>query len=93
MPTRVGFVPELADCLWTAARLATVQEDYRRAATFFGLAEQVSSRIRYELVGPVRRQVDAALLTVRVALGPTAFVEAFTAGQQLSLEEAFAHNR
>jgi hypothetical protein len=41
-------------------------------------------------VGPVRAQVDAALATVQAALGAEVFAEAFTLGQQLSLDEAFA---
>ncbi len=81
---------ELADCLWIAARLATAQQDYRRAAILFGSAQQVSDHIRYELVGPVRPLVDAELSTVRAALSPADFDEAFTIGEQLSLEEAFA---
>ncbi len=81
---------ELVDSLWIAARLATVQQDYPRAATLFGLAEQVSSQIRYALVEPVRAQVDAALATVRDALDPAVFAAAFNAGKQLSLAEAFA---
>lgn len=81
---------ELVDCLWTAARLATVQQNYLRAATLSGLAEQVSSRIRYVLVEPVRAQVDAALATVRGELEPAVFAEAFAAGRQMSLNEAFA---
>jgi hypothetical protein len=48
------------------------------------------SRIHYELAGPARVLADAALATVRAALGPATFAETFTAGQQLSLEEAFA---
>jgi predicted ATPase len=82
--------PETVDCLWVAARLATAQQHHRRAATLFGLAEQVRSQIHYELAGSVRLPVDAALATVRAALDPALFAEAFTSGQQLSLDEAFA---
>jgi hypothetical protein len=81
---------ELVDCLWIAARLATAQQHYLRAATLFGLAQQISSRIRYELVGPVRPLVDAALANVRIALDPALFDEAFTTGHKLLLEDAFA---
>lgn len=70
---------ELVDCLWTAARLAAVQQNYLRAATLSGLAEQVSSRIRYVLVEPVRGELE-----------PAVFAEAFAAGRQMSLNEAFA---
>jgi hypothetical protein len=76
--------------LWVAARLAATQQQHRRAATLFGLAEQVRSRIHYELVGPVRPLVDAALAAVRASLGAEAFGEAFTTGQRLSLAETFA---
>ena len=33
---------------------------------------------------------DGALATVQAALEPAAFAEAFAAGQQMTLEEAFA---
>jgi predicted ATPase/transcriptional regulator with XRE-family HTH domain len=73
-----------------AARLAAAQGAYLRAATFFGLAESIRSQTHYELAGIARQLADAALTRVRTALDPTSFAEAFTAGQQLSLEDAFA---
>ena len=81
---------ETVDCLWVAARLATAQHRYQRAATLFGLAEQVGSRIRYSAAQPVRPLIDAARAMVREALGEAAFDEAFAAGQNLSLDESFA---
>ncbi|MEZ4682920.1 MAG: hypothetical protein R2932_52800 [Caldilineaceae bacterium] len=66
------------------------QQQYRRAATLFGLAEQVGSRIRYSPAGPMRPLNDAALATVQAALEPAAFAAAFAAGQQMTLAEAFA---
>ena len=76
--------------LLVAARLATAQGACLRAAALFGLAAEMCSRINYELAGPARLLADAALATVRAALDPARFAEAFAAGQQLSLEEAFA---
>jgi tetratricopeptide (TPR) repeat protein len=76
--------------LWVAARLATAQEQYQRAATLFGLADQAHSQIHYAIAGPMRALADAALTTARAALEPAIFAEAFNAGQQMSLEEAFA---
>ncbi len=81
---------DLVDCLWVTARLATARQAYVRAATLFGLAEQISQRIRYPLVEPVQSLVNAALATVQAALEPAAFAEAFAAGQQMALDEAFA---
>ncbi len=81
---------ETVDCLWVAARLATAQQQYTRAATLFGLAEQVGSCIRYTAAQPVRPLIDAARVTVRAALGEAIFAEAFAAGQAMSLAEAFA---
>jgi predicted ATPase len=75
--------------LFVAARLATAQQ-YLRAATLFGLADQAHSQIHYAIAGPMRTLAEAALATVREALGPEVFAEAFAAGQQLSLEEAYA---
>ena len=76
--------------LWVAARLATAQQQYPRAATFFGLAEAIHCQINYAIGGPMRALADAALATVQAALEPAAFAEAFAAGQVMSLDEAFA---
>ena len=76
--------------LFVAARVATAQQQYLRAATLFGLADQVHSHIHYAIAGPMRALADAALAMVRAALEPDVFAEAFAAGQQLSLDEAFA---
>ncbi len=75
--------------LWVSARLATAQQQYRRAATFFGLAEVIHSQIRYAIGGPMRALADAAQSTVQAALEPAVFAEAFAAGQQMTLAEAF----
>jgi hypothetical protein len=76
--------------LLIAARLATLQGHYKRAATIFGLAEQMHSHIHHVVTGPIRTLADDALVTVRESLDPAIFAEAFTGGQQLSLEEAYA---
>ena len=76
--------------LWVAARLATAQQQYLRAATLFGLADQTHSQIHYAIGGPMCALADATLATVRGALDPAVFAEAFAAGQQMSLAEAFA---
>jgi len=76
--------------LFVAARLATAQQQYPRAATLFGLADQAHSQIHHVIGGPMRSLADAALVTVREALEPAVFAEAFAAGQQMSLEQAFA---
>jgi hypothetical protein len=56
----------------------------------FGLAGQVHSQIHHVISGPMRALADAALLIVQTTLEPAAFAEAFAAGQQMTLEEAFA---
>jgi ATP/maltotriose-dependent transcriptional regulator MalT len=76
--------------LFVAARVATAQGQYQRAATLFGLAEQANSQIHHAYAGPLRTPTDVALATVRAALDPAVFAEAFAEGQQLSLKEAFA---
>jgi predicted ATPase/DNA-binding XRE family transcriptional regulator len=73
-----------------AARLATAQGAYRRAAALFGLAREMCTGIHYELAGLARQLADGALAKVRAALDPALFAEAFASGRQLSLEEAFA---
>jgi hypothetical protein len=47
-------------------------------------------QIHYAIAGPMRALADAALVTVSTALAPAVFAQAFAAGQQLSLDEAFA---
>lgn len=76
--------------LWVAARLATAQQQYLRAANFFGLAEAIHRQIRYAIGGPMRALADTALATVQAALEPAIFAQAFTAGQQMALDEALA---
>ncbi len=73
-----------------AARLATAQGQYQRAVTLFGVVEQISQHLDYVYAGPMRSLADAALATVRGALSPAVFAQAFAAGQQMSLAEAFA---
>jgi predicted ATPase/transcriptional regulator with XRE-family HTH domain len=75
--------------LLIAARLATAQQQYQRAATLFGLAEQMHNHIPVMIAKPMRTLADAALATVREALEPALFAEAFAAGQPMSLEEGY----
>lgn len=81
---------EVIDGLLTMARLATLQQQFIRAATLFGLVDQLQTQIHQSVEAPMRPLVDAALATVQAALAPEVFADAFAAGQQLSLEEAFA---
>jgi hypothetical protein len=60
------------------------------AATLFGLAEQMHSRIHHVIGGPMRALAEVALATVQGALEPAVLAEAFAAGQQMTLAEAFA---
>jgi tetratricopeptide (TPR) repeat protein len=76
--------------LFLAARLVTAQSEYLRAATLFGLADQVSTRINYVPAEPVYSLIEVASANVRAALAADSFAEAFAAGQQISLDEAFA---
>jgi len=73
-----------------SARLKTAQQQYERAVRLFGLAERMHSQIHDVIAGPLRALADAALATVRAALDPAVFAEAFATGQQLSLSEAYA---
>lgn len=87
-PRRTTFYEVIR--LFVAARLATAQQQYHRAATLFGLAEQIHSQVHHVIGGPMRTLADAALATVQAALEPAAFADAFTVGQAMTLEEAFA---
>jgi predicted ATPase/transcriptional regulator with XRE-family HTH domain len=86
---RLGRIEPL-ERLYLAARLATAQGNYERAATLFGACDTVRAETGYEPAGPVRLLIDQALATTREALGPARFVELSAAGRQLSLDEAFA---
>jgi hypothetical protein len=55
-----------------------------------GVAEQAHSHFHYVYAGPGRAQVDAALATVQAVLDPQLFTAAFTLGQLLSIDKAFA---
>ncbi|MFN8445375.1 MAG: hypothetical protein U0175_31590 [Caldilineaceae bacterium] len=85
---RVTF-DEVQQC-WVAARLATAQHQYQRSATLFGLAEQAHSHIQHCINGPLRALADEALAIVQATLEPAVFAKAFAAGQQMTLEDAFA---
>jgi tetratricopeptide (TPR) repeat protein len=85
----LGMMDQIERVL-VAARLAAAQGAYLRAASLFGLAHELRRGIHYELAGPARQLADAALSSVRAALAPADFAEAFAAGQQMSLGEALA---
>lgn len=87
-PTRISF--DTVQRCWVAARIATAQQQYQRAATLFSLAEQAHSQIHHVIGGPMRALADTALATVQAMLEPAAFAEAFAAGQAMSLAEMFA---
>jgi tetratricopeptide (TPR) repeat protein len=76
--------------IYLAGRLAAAQGAYRRCAVLFGAAERARDRLHYELAGPPRRWIEEARAQANEALGPALFAEAFTAGEQLPPEEAFA---
>jgi ATP/maltotriose-dependent transcriptional regulator MalT len=76
--------------LFIAGRLATGQGQYVQAATLFGQAEAAHRQLHYVYRGPMLPLIETALATVRAALEPEAFATAFTAGQQISVEEAYA---
>jgi len=81
---------EAVDCLWVATQLATVQGQYQRAATLFGLAETMRQRLHYPGNGVMRPAVDAALVTAQAALEPEIYADSFAAGQQMTLQEGLA---
>lgn len=81
---------EFVDLLFVAARLAVAQQAYALAAMRFGLAEQMCNRVGQLQSAAMRPQIEIALATVRGKLDATHFAEAFTAGQQMPLTDAFA---
>jgi predicted ATPase len=85
----LGMIEQI-ERVMVAARVAAAQDAPLRAATLFGLADELRGRIHYELAGPARELADAALARARAALEPASFAEAFAAGHRLSLDEAAA---
>lgn len=86
-PRWIGIA--IVNCLFVAARLAVVRQQYQHAAMLFSMAETARQRTHCTLVEPVRGQVDAALAIVQHRLDPALFAGAFAIGQQLSITEAF----
>lgn len=76
--------------LFVGVRLATRQGQYQRAAIFLGAAEAAHRQIQYAYAGPMLPLVNATRITLHEALGLAVFDEAFAAGQQLPLDEAYA---
>ncbi|MFN8464547.1 MAG: BTAD domain-containing putative transcriptional regulator [Caldilineaceae bacterium] len=76
--------------LFAGVRVAAAQGHYKRAATLAGVTDAVQRQANNVYAGPALPLVDAAVAQARAALGPAVFAEAFAAGQQMSLEEAFA---
>jgi len=87
-PARLGGTTW--DALFVAASLAAARQEYRDAAMLLGLVEETRVRTHFKLVEPVRARFDAVQATVQAALGPATFVEAYVAGREMGLEEAFA---
>lgn len=86
-PHRIGIA--LLNCFFVAARLAVARQHFQRAAVLCGVAEEMRAKTHCTLVAPVRAQVDAALATVQAALDPVTFADAFAAGREMELEEAY----
>ena len=77
-------------CLAAFARLAFVEGDPERAALLAGAADGLRRRVGLQ-AWPLLRQWEAELLTqVREALGADRFGPSYTAGAQLSQQEAVA---
>lgn len=81
---------DLVEALLTLMRLTAAKQQFTQAATLWGLAARLQGEIHHRLDAPLRPVVDAAQATVRAALAPVAFAEAFAFGEQMTLDEAFA---
>ena len=68
------------------------EQDNLRAATLFGLADQMHSQVHYAIGGPIRSLADAALTRVRRVLDPAVFAETFAAGRQMSDRGGIYHD-
>ena len=87
--TKHMFIGELFR-LFTAVRLAAAQSRYLRAAILAGVTEAMQRQTHNVYAGPALPLFDTAVAQVRATLEPAVFAEAFAAGRQLSLDEAFA---
>jgi DNA-binding CsgD family transcriptional regulator len=85
-----GFLPlpDIVDCL---ARLAAGNGTHQHAARHFGAADAIRQRIGAARFAVYQPGCDAAIESLRDALGEGAFDTAWAEGAALSIEEAIAY--
>ena len=76
--------------LFVAACLAGARGEYRRAAALCGAAATAHQQIRNVYGGPLPELVSTTLAAARAALDAADFTAAYSAGEQMSLAEAYA---
>ncbi len=86
----LGYILGVADCLSGLASVTGATGDARTAARLFGAVEVTRQSIAYTLEPEYRTIHDEQVAAVRARLSPEAFQAAWTAGEQLSTEEAVA---
>jgi tetratricopeptide (TPR) repeat protein len=91
-PIRLTSIsPDLVDSFLRAALVATAQEAYERATTFFSIAEKLQFQVGHVPVPPLQASVDKAFAIVRTQLVPAElFDSAWKAGQTMSLNQVLA---
>jgi predicted ATPase/DNA-binding CsgD family transcriptional regulator/DNA-binding XRE family transcriptional regulator len=86
------YKPGIARCLVGLGILAEAQDESpegaQQAARLFGAAEAILDAIGARLEPVDEREYQAGLAAARARLSPTAFEDAWTAGQALTLEQA-----
>ena len=81
-------LPDIVECL---ARLAAGDGNNQNAARLFGAADAVRQRIGVARFAVYQAGYDAAITSIRDALGEGAFDAAWAEGAALSIEEAIAY--
>jgi ATP/maltotriose-dependent transcriptional regulator MalT len=88
----LAYKPGIARCLVGLGGSALAQneslEDAQQAVRLFGAAKALLTTIGADLEPVDEREYQAGLAAARAPLSPTAFEDAWTAGQALTLEQA-----
>jgi tetratricopeptide (TPR) repeat protein len=87
---QVGELPRLAECLEDLAGAIGDQGDMARAARWLGVAAALRNATSASIPAVHRAAHDAEVDRVRAALGDAAFIAAWDAGLQLSVDDVAA---
>jgi tetratricopeptide (TPR) repeat protein len=89
----IGSRPALQSAVEVCAGLAAADEDWARAAHFFGAAEAQAAQTGLQRDPADEAFVAPLVVRARLAMGNSAYAAAEAAGRNLSTDDAVAHAR